>query len=224
MSRLTTLRSQLASLQAARWFVRTATAVSALVIAALWGLVGILVLDLAFELPPPQRVVVIAIAAGLTVWAGVKFMWPMLQVSESIEDMALLVERQQKIDSDLIAALQFETPAAHSWGSAQLEGAVIDYVAHVGSQLNVFEGFSRSQMIRRGALLVGTLVALLIAAILYPAHASTFLNRLLLGGKHYPTATTIERIVINQQQVLDANNRLSIDDRARLDQIRKSVE
>jgi len=204
MSRLTTLRSQLASLQAARWFVRTATAVSALVIAALWGLVGILVLDLAFELPPPQRVVVIAIAAGLTVWAGVKFMWPMLQVSESIEDMALLVERQQKIDSDLIAALQFETPAAHSWGSAQLEGAVIDYVAHVGSQLNVFEGFSRSQMIRRGALLVGTLVALLIAAILYPAHASTFLNRLLLGGKHYPTATTIERIVINQQQVLDA--------------------
>jgi hypothetical protein len=205
MSRLSTLRSQLSSLQRARWLVRTATAVSALLIAALWGLVGVLVLDLAFELPPPQRLVVIAIAIGVTVWAAVKFMWPMLQVSESVEDMALLVERQQKIDSDLIAALQFEAPVAKTWGSAQLEGAVIEYVAHVGSQLNVFEGFSRTQMIRRGTLLVGTLLALLIAAILYPAHASTFFNRLFLGGKHYPTATTIERIVINQQQVLDAN-------------------
>jgi hypothetical protein len=40
---------------------------------------------------------------------------------------------------------------------------------------------------------------------LYPAHAGTFFNRLLLGGRHYPTATTIERIVINHQQVLDAD-------------------
>jgi putative Ca2+/H+ antiporter (TMEM165/GDT1 family) len=116
MSRLSTLRSQLTALQQARWFVRAAVAVSALVIAALWALVGILVLDLSFELPPPQRLVVIAIAIGFVVWAGIRYTWPMLQVHETVEDMALLVERQQKIDSDLIAALQFEKPGAEEWG------------------------------------------------------------------------------------------------------------
>ncbi|MBC8076020.1 MAG: hypothetical protein H7Y32_08100, partial [Chloroflexales bacterium] len=44
-------------------------------------------------------------------------------------DIALMVERQQKIDSDLVAAIQFESPEAKRWGSTQLEGAVIDYVA-----------------------------------------------------------------------------------------------
>lgn len=203
MSRLSTLRSQLTALQQARWSVRAAVAVSALVIAALWALVGILVLDIAFELPPPQRLVVIAIAIGFVVWAGIRFTWPMLQVRETVEDMALLVERQQKIDSDLIAALQFEKPGAEEWGSRQLEGAVIDYVAHVGSQLNVFEGFSRSQMIRRGGLLLATVLVLIGGAIAYPLHASRFVNRLLLGSLHYPTDPTIERIVVNQKTVLE---------------------
>jgi hypothetical protein len=203
MSRLSTLRTQLSLLRQARWFVRLSVAVSAFLIAALWALVGILVLDLLFELPPPQRVVVMAIAAGLVIWAGVRFTWPMLQVHETVEDMALLVERQQKIDSDLIAALQFEQPEASNWGSRQLEGAVIDYVAHVGSSLNVFEGFSRAQMLRRGTVLAATLIVLLVAAVLFPLYASTFFDRLLLGGQHYPTATTIEQILINQHTVLD---------------------
>lgn len=203
MSRLSTLRSQLTALQQARWFVRAVVAGSALVIAALWSLVGILVLDIAFELPAPQRLVVIAIALGFVVWAGIRFTWPMLQVRESVEDMALLVERQQKIDSDLIAALQFESPDAKAWGSQQLEGAVIDYVAHVGSQLNVFDGFSRSQMIRRGSMLVATLLVLIGGAIAWPQHAGRFFNRLLLGSMHYPTDPMIERIVINQKTVLE---------------------
>ncbi len=186
--------------------MRAATAGSALLVAAFWALVGVLVLDLAFELPAPQRLVVMTIAAGCVIWAAVRFTWPMLQVRESVEDMALLVERQQKIDSDLIAALQFETPAASTWGSKQLEGAVIDYVAHVGSHLNVFEGFSRTQMIRRGTMLAVTVVLLLAAGILYPLHAGTFFNRLLMGSRHYPTATTIERIVVNQRSVLEENN------------------
>jgi len=203
MTRLSTLRRQLSALQQARWLVRAAVALSALVIAALWALVGILVLDLMFELPPPQRLVVIAIAIGFVVWAGIRFTWPLLKVRETVEDMALLVERQQKLDSDLIAALQFEQPGAEEWGSRQLEGAVIDYVAHVGSQLNVFEGFSRTQMFRRGGILLATVIVLLVAAVAYPLHASRFFNRLLLGSMHYPTDPTIERIVINHKTVLE---------------------
>jgi hypothetical protein len=209
MSRLSTLRTQLSLLRQARWFVRLAVAISALLIAVLWALVGILVLDLLFELPPPQRLVVMAIAAGLVIWAGVRFTWPLLRVRETIEDMALLVERQQKIDSDLIAALQFEQPEARQWGSDQLEAAVIDYVAHVGNSLNVFEGFSRAQMFRRGLILAATVIALVAGAALYPLHTSAFFNRLLLGSQHYPTATMIEQIVINEQTVLDNREALA---------------
>ena len=203
MTRLSTLRAQLTALQQARWLVRAAVAFAALVIAALWAIVGILVLDLLFELPPPQRLVVIAIGIGFVVWAGVRFTWPLLQVHETVEDMALLVERQQKLDSDLIAALQFEKPGAEEWGSKQLEGAVIDYVANVGSQLNVFEGFSRAQMVQRGTILGVTLLLLVVAAIAYPLHANRFLNRLFLGSMHYPTDPTIERVIVNQKTVLE---------------------
>ncbi|WP_254508651.1 hypothetical protein [Anatilimnocola floriformis] len=203
MTRLSTLRAQLTALQQARWLVRAAVAVAALVIAALWALVGILVLDLLFELPPPQRVVVIVIALGVVAWAGIRFTWPLLQVRETVEDMALLVERQQKLDSDLIAALQFEKPGSEDWGSHQLRGAVIDYVANVGSQLNVFEGFSRAQMIRRGTILGVTVMLLIVAAIIYPLHAGRFVNRLFLGSMHYPTDPTIERVIVNQKTVLE---------------------
>ena len=86
-------------------------------------------------------------------WAFWRFTRPLMGQSESEIDMALLVERQQEIDSDLVAAIQFEAPEAARWGSPQLESAVIDYVASVGRGINVFEGFSREQMLRRGGLL-----------------------------------------------------------------------
>ena len=66
----------------------------------------------------------IAIAVGI--WAYRKFAAPWLAKRESDIDMALLVERQNKIDSDLVAALQFESPEAKGWGSVRLEDAVID--------------------------------------------------------------------------------------------------
>ena len=132
-------------------------------------------------------------------WAFWRFTRPLMGQSESELDMALLVERQQEIDSDLVAAMQFEAPDAAKWGSPQLESAVIDYVASVGRGINVFEGFSREQMWRRGGLLALSLVAVGIAALVAPAYVSAFFNRLLLGSMHYPTRTVIERIVINDQ-------------------------
>ena len=203
MTKLATLRSQLAGLRRARSAVRSATAWSSLAIALLWALAGIFVLDLLFELAVPQRIIVMLLGAIAVVWAGWRFTRPLLGHSESEIDMALLVERQQRIDSDLVAALQFESHEAARWGSPQLEGAVIDYVASVGRGINVFEGFSRDQMVRRGATLGITLVTLLALAALFPGHAGAFFNRLMLGSMHYPTDTIIERIVVNRQTVLE---------------------
>src|SRR6185503_7904320 len=109
--------------------------------------------------PVPQRLVVIVLAAVGIGWAFWRFTRPLMGRRESEIDMALLVERQQEIDSDLVAALQFEEPEAARWGSSQLESAVIDYVASVGRGINVFEGFSREQMLRRGGLLAASLLA-----------------------------------------------------------------
>lgn len=205
MSRLATLRSQLAGLRQARSAVRAATAWSSFVTAVLWALAGVLVLDLVFELAILPRLVVMLLAAGGVAWAFVRYTRPLLGQSESEIDMALLVERQQQIDSDLVAALQFETADAARWGSPQLESAVIDYVAAVGRGINVFEGFSRDQMMRRGLTLAITVAILLALAGIFPGHAAAFFNRLLLGSMHYPTRTAIERIVINDRNVLVAS-------------------
>ena len=202
MTKLTTLRSQLASLRQARALVRGATAYSALLTAILWSLAGIFLLDLLFELEILPRLVVLLIAAGAIAWAAYRYTRPLLGVAETDEDMALLVERQQEIDSDLVAALQFESPAAATWGSPQLEDAVIDYVANVGPGINVFEGFSRQQMVRRGTILGITAAVFLITVFLLPGHALAFFNRLLLGSMHYPTNTVIEQVIVNRQSVL----------------------
>lgn len=202
MTRLTTLRSQLTSLRRARSIVRTLTAVSAAGIALLWALAAIFLIDVTFELAVPQRVVVLLLAFGAVAWAVWRYTLPLLGVRETIEDVALMVERQQEIDSDLVAALQFESAEAANWGSVQLESAVIDYVANVGSGLNVFEGFNREQMTRRATVLGVTAAVLLVAAIAFPGYATAFFNRLFLGGMHYPTATQIQTILVNQTPVL----------------------
>ena len=203
MTKLTTLRSQLASLRRARSVVRSLTAWSAAGIAVLWALAAVFLIDFLFELEVPQRIAVLLIALGSIGWAAWRFTLPLVGVSETDEDIALMVERQQEIDSDLVAALQFESPEASSWGSVQLESAVIEYVANVGSGLDVFEGFNRDQMVRRGTVFGVTAVAMLLLALIFPSYARAFFNRLFLGGMHYPTATQIDQIFVNQVLVLE---------------------
>jgi hypothetical protein len=124
-----------------------------------------------------------------------------LGIKESIQEMALLVESRQRIDSDLIAALEFEDPQADQWGSRQLENAVISYVAQLGRGLNVFLGFDRATAAKRfGVLLITSLTAAGIVA-LAPQHALVFLKRLALSKEHYPTKTRIVAIEINGNSV-----------------------
>jgi hypothetical protein len=201
-SRLTTLRLRLARLKRARRLLRYLAAWSALASAVVLALLTIFALDLVFELAVPQRLVVLAIALAAVGWTFWKFTLPLLGHRETEIDMALLVERQQQIDSDLVAALQFERPEAAGWGSPQLTSAVVEYVAAAGPAIKVYEGFSIAQAARRGLLLGASLAAALIVVALYPAHVNVFAGRLLLGSTHYPTRTRIEQIVVNHAAVL----------------------
>src|SRR5205807_854017 len=111
-------------------------------------------------------------------------------------DMALLVERQQKIDGDLVAALQFERPEAQQWGSTPLRHAVIDYVADFAKGLNVLEGFSARSLLQRGAALGLALLAVGLFSATHPAHVRAFFNRLGLGAARYPTRTSIDQVTV----------------------------
>ena len=81
----------------------------------------------------------------------------------------------------MVAALQFDSPNSVDWGSLHLKDAVIDYVAQLGRGLDVFEGFSRSQMMRRATIFGISVVVLGALAAWQPDYATAFFNRLLLG-------------------------------------------
>lgn len=166
----------------------------------LWILVADFVVDLTLEMSRPQRFVALLMISGAVWWIFERFTRPFLGQRESELDIALLVEKQQEIDTDLVAALQFESPEAKQWGSATLEQAVIDYVADFGHGLNVFKGFDATQL-RACVMTCGvTFLVIFLAAAIYPL-CGTFFNRLLLGSRHYPTRTTIEQILVNGQPV-----------------------
>ena len=200
-TKLGILRSQLSRLQRKRAFVRWGSALCGLVAVLLWLLVAAFLGDWSLNLPMEWRVglLIAWIAAGLA--ALKSFVWPVVSVSESIEEIALLVEQKNNIDSDLVAALQFEKPQAKTWGSSRLAEAVVDYVAEFSPSLNVFEGFSYQPLPKRAVVLGATLLLVAGSVIAFPGHASAFWNRFLLGGAHYPTKTAIESILISGQAV-----------------------
>ncbi|MCY2992951.1 MAG: hypothetical protein NTY19_34480 [Planctomycetota bacterium] len=202
MTKLKAIRRHLRSLRRRRRRVRRATAWSAVLIALLWLLGAIFAVDVGFELDVLQRVLVMLAGAGLTIWAFARFAVPFLGVRETEMQLALHVEKQHHINSDLVAALQFESPEASAWGSPQLEGAVVDQMAQVGGRLNVFQGLSRRQLTHRMFWLLLTAALAGAVVVRFPDHAYTFLNRLLLGARHYPSHTRIEQVVINDRLVL----------------------
>lgn len=200
-TKLNVLRSQLNRLKHQRALVRWGSAASALVVTLLWLLVAAFLCDWSLNLSSSFRLglLVAWVACGL---AALKtWIWPLLFFHETTEDVALLVERQNHIDSDLVAALQFESPAAQKWGSSRLADAVVDYVAEFSPSLNVFEGFTYRPLPGRGLALLGTLALVVGSCAAYPGHASAFWNRFLLGAAHYPTKTQIESIVVNGHDI-----------------------
>ena len=207
MSRLTSLRQQLALLRRRRHTIRLGAAWLVIGLAVLWALAAMFLLDWQFTLDRFQRGIAIVVGAGVVIWAYRRYARPLFARRETDLDMALMVERQQGIDSDLVAALQFERPEAGRWGSAQLERAVIDYVAAFSRGLNVLEGIPTEDILRRGLALVVTVALLGVGAVMFPQYAATFFARLAMSNRHYPTRTVIDEVRINGTLVSDDADR-----------------
>ena len=203
MTRLSTLHRHLAALRRSRVLGRWATAYSAVVTAALWLLLAVFALDVAFQMDVTQRLLVMALAAAGLVWSFRRYAAPELGVREDEIELALLVEKKHAISSDLVAAIQFEQPQAVTWGSRQLEERVIESVSDLARSLDVFEGLAQPKPRRRTAALVATVAVVAAVAVCFPGHTRAFLQRLCLAAVHYPSDTVIERIALNHQTVLD---------------------
>ena len=170
--------------------------------AIVWAVAALFLIDVQFNLIVPLRILAMLAALGAVVWAVQRFTRPWLGVKETDLDMALLAERQQKIDtSDLVAALQFESPEAAQWGSTQLETAVIDYVADFSRGWKALEGFATETVILRVTTLLLSVAVVVGVACFLPEYASVFANRMALGARHYPTRTQIAKVEINGREV-----------------------
>lgn len=200
-SKLSILRSQLQSLQAKRALVRIGSAACAilLLMLGLWAIA--FVVDVSLRLSFGYRFLMLAGWIATAAWGFHQFAWPALIKQETVEDLALIVERKHQIDSDLIGALQFESPAAQNWGSPRLASAVIDYVAEFSPGLNVFEGFTYDPLPKRVAAVCVALLAFTLTSVMFPGHVSAFWSRFWLGSARYPSRTVISELMVNGHTV-----------------------
>lgn len=201
MSRLATLRSRLSSLRTARATVRWGSALAGVVLCVLGFWLFAFLVDWSAQLSFFSRLVLLLAFIGAVTAAVLRWIVPQFRQVESLEQMALLVERQHGIDSDLVAALEFESPQAAAWGSSRLSHAVVDYVAEFSPGLNVFEGFRWHPLPQLAAATVFALLTAVAFVIVSPGHASAFWNRFWLGGAHYPTRTQLVEITVNGETV-----------------------
>lgn len=201
MSRLAILRSRLSSLRTARALVRRGSALSGVLLCVLGFWAIQFLLDWSTNLSFASRFILLLAFVSVVTTAVVRWIWPQFHQAESLETLALIVERQHRIDSDLVAALEFDSPQAAKWGSLRLANAVVDYVAEFSPGLNVFEGFRWKPLPQLATVTVLALVTGAGLAFVFPGHASAFWNRFWLGGGHYPTRTQLVELTINGQTI-----------------------
>ncbi len=203
MSPLQELHRRLAKLRRRRWMLRAGGALCALLLFVLWTLTLLFIFDWGLRLGSSARAVILIFSS--LGWAAIAFVLirPWFARRESETELALFVERQQHIDSDLVAALEFErlgaVPSARR-GSPLLQQAVLNRVGEMGRQVDVFRGVNYRPLIRRAGILGGSLLALGVLAVIFAPYTATFFDRLLLAETPYPTRTRITRLVINGQE------------------------
>ena len=203
MKPLDHLSRQLVALCRQAQRVRLATAASGAAIALLIVLVAIFAIDWLFRESGDivQRVVLLGLGVAALAWAFVRYALPWLGGREEPMEMALRLQRHVGIDSDLIAALQFEGPPVADGGSPALKTALVEGVAARQRDIKVDGVVQRGTLLKRLRVL-GLLGLLWVAlGLLIPSYVGVFFNRLLLGAQQYPTRTQFTSLTVNGKPV-----------------------
>ena len=202
MTKLTRTRNQVVALQRHRLLVRWGTALAPVATGLLLILAAFWVVDFCFQLDAAQRTVML-VACGLSLlWVFLRYALPLLSQHESVVDVALFVEQQHGLDSDLVAALQFDALPAINFGSPELETAVVEHVSELGSRIDFFDGTSYKQFSRRAIALAIVVILAVASIVVFPDHVHIFFQRLLLSADHYPTQTVMNTVAVNGKVVL----------------------
>lgn len=201
-SQLTNVRSELNRLVRMRAAVRFATAGCILASGAIGFLSLLFLVDWMFHLSIESRLFLLLLSLVAIAWMIRRLFCDLASKRETIEDVALAVEKQHGIDSDLIAALQFDSHDDQPQFRTELTQAVIaDAVTRI-EPLDLFEGFSLGLLPRHATLFVALALLVIAFAITDSASSLAFANRLLLGTGDYPTRTSISSIRVNGQIVV----------------------
>jgi len=194
MAQLTALQLGLTKVRRYRATARIASALAWFACIVLWVLLGAFLLDVTLHMGRFERLIVLVLFGVAVVWSLRKWVVPAFLTYEDEVSLALMVERQQDIHTDLVAALQFADPGRAQFGSSDLRGAVIEYTDEVASHLDYLEGFSRKTMVQRLVAFIVTMIVAFIPVVAFGEHTHVFFDRFLLGNTPYPTDTVIESI------------------------------
>ena len=198
--RLTALRSRITQVGRRRRLMRRLSAASRIAVAILIAAAAIFLVDWIFAPGRLARLLMLLLAAAAIARVYWRRVRPGLVSRETDADIALLIEKQQGIDSDLVAALEFSNGRAAP-GSADLRDAVVDYVADFGRSWQMPREAVDPKLRRRLGWLAVAVAVVGSAVAVRPDFAAAFVNRMLLGRAHYPTRTRIESLTIAGQGV-----------------------
>jgi len=197
MSGLQTFRSRLGRLRSRRAWVRWRTAICRALVLGIIAFFALLSIDFALRLETVPRLIVVFLTLGVLAWRTLRHIVPDLSHDETVVDIALLLERTHGVDSDLVAALQFDATANERAGSAELQRAVIESVAKISETLDFHSAVPSEDARRAGRYAAVAVLSVAVCWLAFPNHASAFWNRLWLGQAKYPTRTRIDEVTIN---------------------------
>ncbi|MBI5724675.1 MAG: hypothetical protein HZA50_12000 [Planctomycetes bacterium] len=160
-----------------------------------WLMLAAFALDVTLHMRLLERIVTLCVVLAGGAWGVWRFLRPVFGIREDDIELAMLVEQKQGLASDLVAAIQFSDESRRQFGSHDLRQSVVDCTAEASESLNFLEGFDRGPMRRSGTILLATMLAFLIPAILYPNHMSAFLKRMAMMDAKYPTRTIIRKVL-----------------------------
>ena len=206
MTELAPLRTKLALLRRLRRTARWLAGSGSILISGTVGLFALFALDLYFNLSELQRLVMSGLLLLSEVWVIWRWSLPLFARRESELQVALGVESSNRLDSDLVAALQFESGAATTSSSAQLRQLVIRNMLNQRDRVRWFAGNWNHSIWRHAAAQTLALAMILGVSARWPDHVSAFGHRLLLANARYPSATHLQQIRINHTRVFPSSS------------------
>ena len=191
MANLSPLHRGIKRVRRFRSVARLGSGVAQWVTAAGWLFLITFGLDWVGKMDTVERVVLLSIEAMALAWLFKKYMLPVIAVRESLIGIAAKIEAHQDVQSDLVAALQFNDANIDQFGSEQLRARVVNDTAQISPGIDYLFGFSRPALWKNLGKSLATVAIIIAVAISVPDYFNIFLRRIALGEESYPTKTVV---------------------------------